>query len=145
MKAGCQSCRPLIKDPTKLKLRPHRAVPGPLYWRPSLSAVWTPVQRQTATLEEARSKRAPPGATRAIEILRTEVERVIGLLGCDSIANLDPACVRWRGAGRLHATNRAQSGASGEELRGRKEHRADVGNVPPDALASVPDQPARGE
>ncbi len=85
------------------------------------------------------------GATRAIEILRTEVERVIGLLGCDSIANLDPACVRWRGAGRLHATNRAQSGASGEELRGRKEHRADVGNVPPDALASVPDQPARGE
>jgi (S)-mandelate dehydrogenase len=39
-----------------------------------------------------------PGAARAIEILRAEVERVIGLLGCDNIASLDPACLRWYGA-----------------------------------------------
>jgi (S)-mandelate dehydrogenase len=36
------------------------------------------------------------GAARAIEILRTEVDRVVGLLGCASIADLDPDCVRWR-------------------------------------------------
>ncbi len=41
------------------------------------------------------------GAARAIEILRTEVDRVVGLLGCASIADLDPGCVRWRSQGRL--------------------------------------------
>jgi (S)-mandelate dehydrogenase len=55
------------------------------------------------------------GVARAIEILRTEVERVMGLLGCDSIADLDPACLRWRGAGRLYNGNCAYSGASGED------------------------------
>jgi (S)-mandelate dehydrogenase len=47
-----------------------------------------------------------PGAARAIEILRTEIDRVIGLLGYASLDALDPACVRWR--------NRLYSGASGD-------------------------------
>jgi (S)-mandelate dehydrogenase len=47
------------------------------------------------------------GAARAIDILATEIDRVIGLLGSDSIAALDPGCVRWRSQGRLY------SGASG--------------------------------
>jgi (S)-mandelate dehydrogenase len=41
------------------------------------------------------------GAARAIDILRAEVERVMSLLGCASIADLDPGCARWRGQGRL--------------------------------------------
>jgi len=59
-----------------------------------------------------------PGAARAINILATEIDRVIGLLGTDSIAGLDPSCVRWRSRGRLHESNRAgsYSGASGEGL-----------------------------
>jgi (S)-mandelate dehydrogenase len=57
-----------------------------------------------------------PGAARAIDILKTEVDRVVGLLGCDSIAGLDPGCVRWRGPGRLYGTNDAYSGASGDGL-----------------------------
>jgi (S)-mandelate dehydrogenase len=55
-----------------------------------------------------------PGAARSIEILRTEVERVIGLLGCNSISSLDPACLRWRGAGRFHCTSQVDRGASSE-------------------------------
>lgn len=51
-----------------------------------------------------------PGAARAIEILRTEIERVIGLLGADSIAALDPACLRWRSAGRLYRDNNGGMG-----------------------------------
>jgi (S)-mandelate dehydrogenase len=43
-----------------------------------------------------------PGASRAIEILATEIDRVMGLLGTDSIAGLDPGCVRWRSRGRLY-------------------------------------------
>jgi (S)-mandelate dehydrogenase len=49
-----------------------------------------------------------PGALRAIEILRTEIERVIGLLGAASIAALNPACVRWRGSARLYRYNRGE-------------------------------------
>jgi (S)-mandelate dehydrogenase len=48
------------------------------------------------------------GAARAIDILATEIDRVMGLLGSDSVAALDPGCVRWRS--RLH------SGASGDGL-----------------------------
>ena len=59
------------------------------------------------------------GATRAIDILRTEIERVIGLLGCESIGSLDPACLRWRGGGRLYDTNHAYGGASGESFLGK--------------------------
>jgi (S)-mandelate dehydrogenase len=51
-----------------------------------------------------------PGAARAIDILANEIDRVIGLLGTDSIAGLDPSCVRWRSQGRLYR------GASGEGL-----------------------------
>jgi (S)-mandelate dehydrogenase len=47
------------------------------------------------------------GAARAIDILASEIDRVIGLLGADSIASLDPGCVRWR-------SRRLYSGASGE-------------------------------
>ena len=54
-----------------------------------------------------------PGAARAIDILANEVDRVVGLLGCDRIAGLDPGCVRWRSQGRLYDSNRAYSGASG--------------------------------
>ena len=43
-----------------------------------------------------------PGAARAIEILKTEIDRVIGLLGTDSIEGLDPGSVRWRSGGRLY-------------------------------------------
>jgi (S)-mandelate dehydrogenase len=49
-----------------------------------------------------------PGASRAIDILASEIDRVIGLLGADRIAALDPGCLRWR--------NRLYSGASGEGL-----------------------------
>ena len=48
------------------------------------------------------------GAARAIEILTTEIDRVMGLLGTDRIAGLDPASVRWR--------RRLYSGASGDGL-----------------------------
>jgi (S)-mandelate dehydrogenase len=56
-----------------------------------------------------------PGASRAIDILKSEIDRVVGLLGADSIAGLDPGCVRWRSPGLLHDGNRADSysGASG--------------------------------
>jgi (S)-mandelate dehydrogenase len=54
-----------------------------------------------------------PGADRAIEILKTEIDRVIGLLGTDSIAGLDPGCVRWRSPSRLYGGNGSYSGASG--------------------------------
>jgi (S)-mandelate dehydrogenase len=54
-----------------------------------------------------------PGASRAIEILRAEVDRVMGLLGTDSIAGLDPGCLRWRSQGRLHGSNQDYSGATG--------------------------------
>ncbi len=45
------------------------------------------------------------GAARAIDILASEIDRVIGLLGVTSIADLDPACLRWRGSGRLYRDN----------------------------------------
>lgn len=35
------------------------------------------------------------GADRAVEILMTEIDRVIGLLGCSSIASLDHQSVQW--------------------------------------------------
>lgn len=35
-----------------------------------------------------------PGVTRALTIMTTEVDRVLGQLGCKSIAELTPACVR---------------------------------------------------
>jgi hypothetical protein len=40
---------------------------------------------------------------------------VVGLLGADRFAGLDPGCVRWRSPGLLHDGNRADrySGASG--------------------------------
>jgi (S)-mandelate dehydrogenase len=50
-----------------------------------------------------------PGAARAIEILRTEIDRVIGLLGAASIDALDPGCLRWRGSGRLHKNNHEET------------------------------------
>jgi (S)-mandelate dehydrogenase len=52
-----------------------------------------------------------PGAARAIDILKSEIDRVMGLLGTDSIAGLDPGCVRWRNQGRLFAGN--YNGATG--------------------------------
>ena len=50
------------------------------------------------------------GALRAIDILRTEVERVMGLLGAPSIASLDPGCVRWRNSARLYRHNDGDTG-----------------------------------
>jgi (S)-mandelate dehydrogenase len=59
-----------------------------------------------------------PGAARAIDILKTEIDRVIGLLGTDSIATLDPGCVRWRNQGLLYSSNlgHSYSVAQGEGL-----------------------------
>jgi (S)-mandelate dehydrogenase len=39
------------------------------------------------------------GASRALEILTTEIDRVLGQLGCNSVAELGPHLLR-RGAGR---------------------------------------------
>jgi (S)-mandelate dehydrogenase len=72
-----------------------------------------------------------PGAARAIEILRTEIERVIGLLGCDSIDSLDPGCLRWRGTGRLYTTNCACSDASADGLTGPDVHRVALEDCAP--------------
>jgi (S)-mandelate dehydrogenase len=36
-----------------------------------------------------------PGAERAIEILQTEIDRTLGLLGCPDIAGLDRSYLRW--------------------------------------------------
>ncbi|MGF6441730.1 isopentenyl diphosphate isomerase/L-lactate dehydrogenase-like FMN-dependent dehydrogenase [Paraburkholderia youngii] len=38
-----------------------------------------------------------PGAERAIEILQTEIDRALGLLGCCDIAGLDRSYLRWPG------------------------------------------------
>lgn len=51
-----------------------------------------------------------PGAARAIDILASEIDRVIGLLGTDCIAGLDPACIRWRAQGLLHGSNVGEEG-----------------------------------
>src|SRR5205823_184243 len=45
------------------------------------------------------------GAAHAIGILRTEVDRVLGLLGCPDITRLDARCLRWRAQAKLLAAN----------------------------------------
>ncbi|HEX7932778.1 MAG TPA: alpha-hydroxy acid oxidase [Paraburkholderia sp.] len=40
-----------------------------------------------------------PGAERAIQILKTEVDRTLGLLGCSDISALDRSYLRWLGQG----------------------------------------------
>ena len=50
------------------------------------------------------------GATHAISILKTEIDRVLGLLGFPDINKMDPRCLRWRSAGRLFTTNMAPEG-----------------------------------
>ena len=47
------------------------------------------------------------GAAHAIDILRTEVDRVLGLLGYPDITKMNPGCVRWRSAARLFSKNHA--------------------------------------
>lgn len=41
------------------------------------------------------------GAAHAIDILRAEVDRVLGLMGFADINKMDPRCLRWRNAARL--------------------------------------------
>ena len=53
------------------------------------------------------------GAMRALQILRDEIDRVLALLGCESVASLDPTCLRWRDSGRVHRTNFVSSDAFG--------------------------------
>jgi (S)-mandelate dehydrogenase len=45
------------------------------------------------------------GATHAIDILKSEINRVLGLLGAADINKMDPRCVRWRDRARLNTTN----------------------------------------
>jgi (S)-mandelate dehydrogenase len=45
------------------------------------------------------------GATHAINILKTEIDRVIGLLGFPDINTMDPRCLRWRNSAHLFTTN----------------------------------------
>src|ERR1700759_2325617 len=47
------------------------------------------------------------GAAHAISILRSEVDRVLGLLGYPDLTKMNPGCVRWRNAARLFPTNHA--------------------------------------
>lgn len=53
------------------------------------------------------------GATHAISILKTEVDRVLGLLGFPDITKMDPRCLRWRGSARLFTTNMAAEPSPG--------------------------------
>ncbi|CAO3428702.1 alpha-hydroxy acid oxidase [Azospirillum endophyticum] len=36
-----------------------------------------------------------PGVVHAIDILKTEIDRVLGLLGCPSVAQIDSHCIDW--------------------------------------------------
>ena len=45
------------------------------------------------------------GAAHAINIFKTEVDRVLGLLGFPDITKMDPRSLRWRNAARLFLTN----------------------------------------
>ncbi|HEY2021481.1 alpha-hydroxy acid oxidase [Paraburkholderia sp.] len=51
-----------------------------------------------------------PGAERAIQILKTEVDRALGLLGCSDISALDRSYLRW--LGRHIAPSRAYAQAA---------------------------------
>ncbi|MET0217932.1 MAG: alpha-hydroxy acid oxidase [Burkholderiales bacterium] len=53
------------------------------------------------------------GAAHAISILKTEVDRVLGLLGFPDITKMDPRCLRWRGSARLFTTNVAAEPSPG--------------------------------
>jgi (S)-mandelate dehydrogenase len=53
-----------------------------------------------------------PGAERAIQILKTEVDRALGLLGCSDISALDRSYLRW--LGRPVAPSRAYAEASNQ-------------------------------
>ncbi|MCQ4273731.1 alpha-hydroxy-acid oxidizing protein, partial [Pseudomonas kuykendallii] len=65
-----------------------------------------------------------PGASHAIEILRSEVDRTLGLLGCSSLDELSPELIHapaWRAAAQAvagHAPHGA--GEAGSNLDGRR-------------------------
>jgi len=43
-----------------------------------------------------------PGVERALHILKTEIDRTLGLLGCCKVADLDQSRLRWIGQGGVN-------------------------------------------
>ena len=61
------------------------------------------------------------GADRAIEILMTEVDRVIALMGCSSVAALDPQYVQWMPR-ELRSTSRGATSSGHQAVREAQWH-----------------------
>lgn len=65
-----------------------------------------------------------PGASHAIEILRSEVDRTLGLLGCSSLDELSPELIHapaWRAAAQAVADHASHgAGEAGSNLDGRR-------------------------